>query len=171
MSAFWLNINEPQTESCAESLARNKGERNVNERQSISTGLLWAMAISGKNRPAAFITLLKKNVFDQLHTGVQKKRSQILTQWFTTEKKTKKHSNQVGRYWKNTMYINEGTMDRYIRSTDSCVITSATILRSVHSVINYRRRDGNIKQIKWSGLTVLVALNRLKLKRSFLWSY
>lgn len=60
------------------------------------------------------------------------------------------------------MYINEGTMDRNIRSTQTRV--SSPLLPYCASFIQLSITyvvDGNIKQIgtknKWSGLTVLVA--------------
>lgn len=119
--------------------AWNKGERNVNVNHHLRAflqdyfSLIWTIALSGKNRPASLSCYLKKNVFDQLHTGVQKKRSQLLTQWTTTKtkqkKEQKKSNHQVDGYWKNTMYINKGRMDETDASgVQTRVITSATTL-------------------------------------------
>lgn len=151
-----LGLMTLQTESCFfASMKQVRKECQCKSSQSISTGLFYPSSgrwlhqekkNKNKNRPASFIMLFKKtkqkkDVFDQLHTGIQRKGHKYWhNELLLRKRKEKKKINQIKltvtgktlctqtRVWWTRQIHQE-----YI---DSCVFTSATILlRSFH----YRR--------------------------------
>lgn len=68
------------------------------------------------------ITLFKKNVFDQLHTGVQGKHHKYWQGSTTAYKKKKEKSNW---HLLEKYYVHK-TMVRWTRQINSCVVTSET---------------------------------------------